>query len=285
VVASLVLLTEHGLWLVVFATAIAGVTSMIRLRSAPATMAVQLAGIAVAIAVFATDHAFHLDAPGRVLLALATAAASAGAVACSTHGGDLAVAAPLLVTTGGLFLCLPDTEPPLLLAGVLVPVIALLVIGPVTSASASVSAASGDGRLELAPVALALVFVSLPINGSVGGPVPAEQLPAIAIGGIACAGVLLAWPVARVLVWASPGRPRVPWIALAGLQVPAVIVLARLGVVRQTVERCIAVSAGVLVVLVGMLAAGEVAARLRAGRARSTDGVAITSSEPARPPP
>jgi hypothetical protein len=260
VTAALLLLTQHLPGLVVGAVVVTAAASAVRLRSPNATRAVRYGVTGVGIALVATDGALRLDAGGRVLLAGAGALVVAGSVACATHGREAAVLAPLLVSLGGLYLCLPDTEAPLLMAGVLLPVIVLLAVRP---AAGEPTRAIGPRDADVAPAAAALLFVALVASGSVARPDPGWPLPTSAIGGLACAGVLLVWPLARILTGAPRVRPGLPWVMLAVVQAPAVVVIARLGVVRRSAGHALAVSAATLAGLLALLVVGELVVRRR----------------------
>jgi hypothetical protein len=260
-VAAVLLLTQHVSWVVVAGVVLAAAGSAVRLASSAATLAARLAVCAAGLALVVTDGALRLDADGRALLAGAGGLVLVGAIASATHGREAAVLAPLLVSLGGLYLCLPDTEAPLLAGGVLVPVIVLMAVRPPTSQP---TRARGPRDADVAPAAPALLFVALVGSGSVGGAEPGWRLPPTVIGGLACAGVLLAWPLARLLTRAPRFRPGLPWPVLAAVQVPAVVAIARLGVVRHPAERAALVSGLTLAALLVVLVVGELVVHRRA---------------------
>jgi hypothetical protein len=250
VVAAALLLTQRGSWIVLLAAAIAAGASLIPVAARTLGAALQVVLILVAIGLVATDQAWRLDGQGRAVLAAAALAVVVGCIASSAHGGHLSLLAPLLVAMGGLFLALPDTEPPLLVAAVLAPVVVAVVV---TRSSEPVRPFPDVGAAAPALVLVAVAAGGAPVDASTVWHLPAET-----VGGVACAGVLLAWPAARVVVWTGPGLPRVPWPVLAVLQIPAVVVISRLGVVRQTATTTLRVSATVLLVLLVVLVVAEV---------------------------
>lgn len=124
----------------------------------------------------------------------------------------------LLISAGGAYLCLPDTEAPLVAAGALA---ALLAFAAWPGTSAAVDAS------------LALSFAWLVARGARGR-------PAAFVAGIACIAVLWALPL---LLTARSGKPGLPTkIALVGLQAIATVAIARLAGLGSSVTEAAAKS-------------------------------------------
>jgi hypothetical protein len=101
---------------------------------------------------------------------------------------------------------------------------------------------------DIGAVAPALLLVAMAAAGSATGVDPRWHVSAATIGALGCAGVLVSWAAVRVVRRDWPRPPRLGWLALAVLQVPTVIVIARVGAAHQTAARAAVIDVIALVV-------------------------------------
>jgi hypothetical protein len=174
-----------------------------------------VAGLAVAAATaagLAVTGAPADPALGWPALAASTAAVAAALAAFDRRWGRLGLAPALLaVTAAGIWACVPDVEGPLVLAGAVLPMALLGRPGPLAGRWPG---AAGFGVAGSVAVAAVLVWVV-----ATGGAGRAGSV----VGGLACLGLLLVEPAARLLDRRrrSPldpleDRPGLAWAALAG---------------------------------------------------------------------
>jgi hypothetical protein len=260
-VAAVLLLSQHGAGVVAIAVALVAGASLLPIVDRPAIATVQAALVVVAVALVVTASSWHLDASGRAWLAGGAVVVGVGCAVTEGQGGQLTLLAPFLVAMGGLFLCLPDTEPPLLVAGVLVPIVALLVIDDGRAHGARPRRTRSHPMPDVGAIAPALLLVALAAAGSTTHVDPRWHVSAATVGALGCAGVLVSWPAVRLARRDWPRPPRLPWLALAVVQVPTVIVIARVGAVRESVPRAALTIGLTLVVSFVVLLVAEAAIR------------------------
>jgi hypothetical protein len=190
------------------AVACLGAASLRRERPVP------VAGLALAAATaagLAVTGAPADPALGWLALAAITVVVAAALGAFDRRWGRLGLPPALLaVTAAGIWACVPDVEGPLVLLGAVLPMALLGRPGPLAGRWPGAVAFGAAGS-----VAVAAVLVWVVATGGAGR-------PGSVVGGLACLGLLLVEPAARLLDprRRSPldpvgGRPGLAWAALA----------------------------------------------------------------------
>jgi hypothetical protein len=173
-----------------------------------------LAGLALAAATaagLAVTGAPADPALGWPALAVAAAAVAAALAAFDRRWGRAGLPPALLAVTAlGVWACVPDVEGPLVLLGAALPLALLGRPGPLAARRPGAAAFGVAGS-----AAVAAVVVWVVATGGAGR-------PGSVVGGLACLGLLLVEPAARLL---DPGRrgpldpvadrPGLAWAALA----------------------------------------------------------------------
>jgi hypothetical protein len=177
---------------------------------------VPVAGLALAAATaagLAVTGAPADPAVGWPALAAITVVVAVALAAFDRRWGRLGLPPALLaVAAAGIWACVPDVEGPLVLGGAVLPMALLGRPGPVAGRWPGAAAFGSAGS-----AAVAAVLVWVVATGGAGR-------PGSVVGGLACLGLLLVEPAARLLDPSRPrrspldpveGRPGLAWAALA----------------------------------------------------------------------
>jgi hypothetical protein len=220
------------------ATALAGLGVLLGLAAGWAPSApLRVAGAAAGALLTLSTVSEEVSPAARVGLALVAVGAGLAIVDLQDRGGARLPAVLGLLTLGGIWLTVPDTEPVLAVAGVL---------GPTLLVAA---ASGGPGSRLLEPAASVMLVAVVLWAVAEGG----RGRPGSIVGGVACLGLLVLEPVVRRV-----GRRSLPPTALVVVHAGVVLVASRGAGLRT--------DAGAAALIGGAVLIGSAALLLLAGR-------------------